>query len=85
MRGYSALKTGLAYLPIVPAILAATMVTQQGVTRIGARPLLIAGSAVAAGGMFWLSRITGHSTFAGRMLRTADGPWGRPGRAVRTN
>ena len=44
------------------------MVTQQAVTRIGARPLLIAGSAIAAGGMFWLSRITEHSTFAGGML-----------------
>ena len=37
-------------------------------TRIGARPLLIAGSAIAAGAMFWLSRITEHSTFAGGML-----------------
>src|SRR5262249_12907182 len=32
------------------------------------RPLLIAGSAVAAGGMFWASRLTEHSTFAGGML-----------------
>jgi predicted MFS family arabinose efflux permease len=66
--GYSPLKTGVAYLPFVPVTLAATVVAQQGVTRIGARPLLIAGSAIAAGGMFWLSRITEHSTFAGGML-----------------
>ena len=66
--GYSALKTGVAYLPFVPVVLAATVVAQQGVTRIGARPLLIAGSALGAGGMFWLSRITEHSTLAGGML-----------------
>ncbi len=66
--GYSALKTGLAYLPFVPVILAATVAGQQGVTRIGARPLLAAGAAIAAGAMFWLSRITEHSTFAGGML-----------------
>jgi EmrB/QacA subfamily drug resistance transporter len=66
--GYSPLKTGVAYLPFVPVVLAATVVAQQGVTRIGARPLLIAGSALSAGGMFWLSRITEHSTFAGGML-----------------
>jgi EmrB/QacA subfamily drug resistance transporter len=66
--GYSALKTGVAYLPFVPIVLVMTVVTQWAVTRIGARPLLIAGSAVAAGGMFWLSRITEHSTFAGGML-----------------
>jgi EmrB/QacA subfamily drug resistance transporter len=66
--GYSALRTGVAYLPYVPVILVMTVVAQRGVSRIGARPLLIAGSAVAAGGMFWLSRITSRSTFAGGML-----------------
>src|SRR5215470_17092282 len=66
--GYSALKTAAAYLPFVPAVLATTALTQQGVNRIGARPLLIAGSAVAAGGMFWASRLNEHSTFAGGML-----------------
>jgi EmrB/QacA subfamily drug resistance transporter len=66
--GYSALKTGLAYLPFVPVVLVMTVVTQQAVTRIGARPLLIIGTAVGAAGMFWLSRITEHSSFAGGML-----------------
>jgi EmrB/QacA subfamily drug resistance transporter len=66
--GYSPLKTGVAYLPFVPVILVTTVVAQQGVTRIGARPLLIAGAAIGAGAMFWLSRITEHSTFADGML-----------------
>jgi MFS family permease len=69
--GYSALRTGLAYLPYVPAILVMTVVAQRAVSRIGARPLLIAGSALAAGGMVWLSRITEHSTYAGGMLGPA--------------
>jgi hypothetical protein len=66
--GYSALRTAAAYLPFVPATLATTVIAQMGVSRIGARPLLISGSAVAAGGMFWLSRITEHSTYAGGFL-----------------
>ncbi|HTW03956.1 MAG TPA: MFS transporter [Streptosporangiaceae bacterium] len=66
--GYSALKTGLAYLPFVPVILATTVVAQQAVTRIGPRPLLAAGSAITAGGMVWLSRISENSSFAGGML-----------------
>jgi len=66
--GYSALRTGVAYLPYVPAILVMTVVAQRGVSRVGARPLLIAGTVVAAGGMFWLSRITEHSSYAGGML-----------------
>jgi predicted MFS family arabinose efflux permease len=69
--GYSALRTGLAYVPFVPAILVMTVVAQRGVSRIGARPLLIAGSAIAAGGMYWLSRISEHSTYAGGMLGPA--------------
>jgi predicted MFS family arabinose efflux permease len=66
--GYSPLRSGLAYLPYVPAILVMTLVARWGVSRIGARPLLIAGTAIAACGMFWLSRITEHSSYADGML-----------------
>src|SRR6266702_1318401 len=66
--GYSALKTGIAYLPMVGTIMLMAGVSSQLVGRIGARPLLIAGSAITAGGMFWLSRITEHSTYAGGLL-----------------
>jgi len=66
--GYSALKTGVAYLPMVAAIMVMAGVSAQLVTRIGARPLLIAGSVIASGGMFWLSRINEHSTYAGGLL-----------------
>jgi hypothetical protein len=38
------------------------------VPRIGARPLLLAGSLIGAGGMFWLSQISENSTYAGGLL-----------------
>jgi hypothetical protein len=38
------------------------------VPRIGARPLLLTGSAACAGGMYWLSRVTEHGTYAGGLL-----------------
>jgi EmrB/QacA subfamily drug resistance transporter len=66
--GYSPLKTGIAYLPMVTMIMVAAGTASQLVTRIGARPLMIAGSVLATGGMFWLSRITEHSTYAGSLL-----------------
>jgi EmrB/QacA subfamily drug resistance transporter len=66
--GYSALKTGVAYLPMVGSIMLMAGVSSQLIGRIGARPLLIAGSAISASGMFWLSRITEHSTFSGGLL-----------------
>jgi EmrB/QacA subfamily drug resistance transporter len=66
--GYSALKTGVAYLPMVATIMVMAGVSAQLVPRIGARPLLLAGSAIGSGGMFWLSRINEHSTYAGGLL-----------------
>jgi EmrB/QacA subfamily drug resistance transporter len=66
--GYSALKTGLAYLPMVAWMVVVSGVASQLVPRIGARPLMITGVAITAGGMLWLSRITEHSTYAGGVL-----------------
>jgi len=75
--GYSPLRTGVAYLPMVGVMLVATAAASQLVSRIGARPLMIAGSAASAGGMFWLSRVTEHSHYVsgllGPMLVTAAG------------
>jgi predicted MFS family arabinose efflux permease len=66
--GYSPLKSGIAYLPMMIMVMAASAVASQLIGRIGARPLLIGGSAVAAGGMFWLSRLSEHSSYAGGLL-----------------
>jgi len=66
--GYSALKTGVAYLPMVGMIMLMAGVSAQLVPRIGARPLLLAGSLIGAGGMFWLSQINEHSTYVGGLL-----------------
>jgi EmrB/QacA subfamily drug resistance transporter len=66
--GYSALRTGLAYLPMVGAIMAMAGVSTALVPRVGAKPILIAGTTLAAGGMFWLSRIAADSSYAGGLL-----------------
>ena len=66
--GYSPLKSGIAYLPMVATIMLGSALASQLVGRIGARPLIITGSALASGGMFWLSRLTEGSTYAGGLL-----------------
>ena len=66
--GYSALRTGVSYLPMVAMIMVASAAASQLVNRIGARPLMIAGSILGTGGMFWLSRVTEHSTYVGGLL-----------------
>ena len=75
--GYDALRTGISYLPMVAMILVASAAASQLVSRIGGRPLMIAGSVIATGGMVWLSRITEHSHYVsgllGPMMVTATG------------
>jgi hypothetical protein len=66
--GYSALKTGVAYLPFTAALLIASGAVAQLVPRIGARPLLLAGSAASTGGLYWLSRISEHDTYTSGVL-----------------
>jgi len=67
--GYSALRTGLGYLPLTAGILVSSGAAARLVSRIGARPLLLGGAPAAAGGMYWLSRISEHgSSYAGGML-----------------
>ena len=66
--GYSALRTGLSFLPLTGALLVASFAAAALVPRIGARPLLLAGGAASAGGMYWLSLVTEHSSYAGGLL-----------------
>src|SRR5438132_3264039 len=66
--GYSALKTGLAYLPFTAALFTGAGAVAQLVPRIGARPILLAGSAASTGGLYWLSRISEHATYASAVL-----------------
>jgi EmrB/QacA subfamily drug resistance transporter len=66
--GYSALRTGLAFLPLTAAMFVASGTATSLVSRIGARPLLLAGAAASAGGLYWLSRMTEHGTYPGGLL-----------------
>src|SRR5215469_16675506 len=66
--GYSALKTGLAYLPFTAALFLGAGAVAQLAPKIGARPILLAGSAAATGGLFWLSRISEHDSYASAVL-----------------
>ncbi|HEY5396938.1 MAG TPA: MFS transporter, partial [Trebonia sp.] len=66
--GYSALRTGIAFLPVTAAMLVGAVGATALVARIGARPVLVGGSAVTVGGLYWLSRMTEHGTYAGDLL-----------------
>jgi hypothetical protein len=75
--GYSALKAGVAYLPLTAMIMVGSGAAAQLVSRVGARPLLLVGAPTAAGGLFWLSGISETGSYAtdvlGPMLVLATG------------
>ena len=66
--GYSALRSGLAFLPFAGVVVVASGIVSQIISRTGARPLMIGGAAITAGGMFWFSHLTIHSGYVGGLL-----------------
>jgi len=54
---FSPIKTGLSYLPLAVGIIISAGVGSQLVTRIGFKPVLIAGLVLIAGGLVWFSQV----------------------------
>src|SRR6202790_4930052 len=54
---YSAIKTGVSYLPLAVGIIIAAGLASQLVTRIGFKPTLIAGLLLIASGLLWFSQV----------------------------
>ncbi|EFG65678.1 MFS transporter [Streptomyces sp. SPB074] len=67
--GYSPIKTGLAFLPMVGVmIMMSVVVTNAVLPRTGPKPLVPPGMLFAAGGMVWLTGLDLHSTYAAHIL-----------------
>jgi EmrB/QacA subfamily drug resistance transporter len=68
-KGYSPIRTGLAFLPLTGAILiTAVSVNVIFLRRVGPRPLLTLGMLLAAAAMAWLAQLTPDSSYAGHLL-----------------
>jgi EmrB/QacA subfamily drug resistance transporter len=63
--GYSALRTGIGFIPVSAMVGVMAQVASRILTRVGMRLPLLIGIAGAAGGLFWLSRLTVHSGYTG--------------------
>ena len=66
--GYSALKTGFAFLPVALTIGVTSQVVARLMNTIGPKPLLMFGTALLTVALFWLSTVNAHSTYAGKLL-----------------
>jgi EmrB/QacA subfamily drug resistance transporter len=54
---YSALKTGLSYLPLALVIIVSAGVASQLVTKLGFKPVLITGMVMIAVGLLWFTQL----------------------------
>ncbi|MFD9303333.1 MFS transporter [Streptomyces sp. NPDC060048] len=61
--GFSALKTGLWFLPGCLAVIVGARTSTRLVRRTGPRPLLVTGMAISTFGFLWLSRIAAGGSF----------------------
>jgi EmrB/QacA subfamily drug resistance transporter len=66
--GYSPIQAGAAYLPLTLGVGIAAGISSQLLVRTGTRPVIIAGSLIAAGGVYWLSRIPVDGTYLSDLL-----------------
>ena len=66
--GYSAFRSGAAYVPVAVMVGVAAGLGSGLITRIGTRPLIVAGAVIAAGGIFWLSMTGVHGHYASDLL-----------------
>ena len=64
MLGYSAIRTGFAFLPLVVALsLTSVLVSAKLLPRLGPRPLVPPGLVVAAVGMSLFTRLGAHADY----------------------
>ncbi|MGH9294823.1 MAG: MFS transporter, partial [Acidimicrobiales bacterium] len=66
--GYSALKSGFAFLPFSGGIILGAGLASKLLARLGARRLTALGLALGAAGMAWFTQIGVHSSFAAHVL-----------------
>jgi EmrB/QacA subfamily drug resistance transporter len=68
VRGYSPLRAGLAFLPMTLSIVVASTLASRGVTRVGAKPLLVTGMGLLAVGLFLFTFLSPGGTYLGDIL-----------------
>ena len=66
--GFSALKTGIAYLPLTLTLVGASALASRFVDRFTPKPVLVVGLLVSTAGFGLLTRIVGHGDYASHVL-----------------
>ena len=66
--GYSAMKSGLAYLAVAGTAIVWSGVASQLVTRLGVKPVLVVGMATLTAGLLWFTRVSVGGSYVTDLL-----------------
>jgi len=61
--GFSPVRAGAAYVPVAAMVAVSAGIGTTLITRVGTRPLIVTGALIAAGGVYWLSRIPANGFY----------------------
>jgi EmrB/QacA subfamily drug resistance transporter len=65
---YSPIQAGVAYLPLTVGFIIAASISSQLFARIGTKPVVVVGTVIAAGGLYWLSRVPVDGSYVSDIL-----------------
>src|SRR5688572_9832066 len=66
--GYSAMKTGVAYLAVAGSAIVTSAVAAQLVTRVGVKPVLVVGMATLTAGLVYFTQVSVGGSYLGDLL-----------------
>ncbi|HSK15841.1 MAG TPA: MFS transporter [Gaiellaceae bacterium] len=66
--GYSAMKTGVAYLAVALTVVVSATISQGLVTRLGVKPVLTTGMTLIAIGLVYFAQVSPNGTYVGDLL-----------------
>ncbi len=66
--GYSAVRTGFAFLPFSAGIITGATLASRLLPRLGPRPLMVTGLLMAMGGLVWFTQLTDVSTYLAHVV-----------------
>jgi EmrB/QacA subfamily drug resistance transporter len=66
--GYSAVRTGFAFLPFSGGIILGATISSRLLPRFGPRPLMVTGLLMGMGGLIWFTQLTAASSYVGHVL-----------------
>ena len=66
--GYSAMKTGIAYIAVAGTSIVWAMVAQTLVTRVGVKPVLVTGMSLLTVGLLYFTQVSVEGSYLGDLL-----------------